>query len=498
MLQLTIRDLSFTHEGSYTPVFDRLTVQLDTSWRLGLIARNGRGKTTLLHLLEGRYTYQGSINCPLLPVYFPFSVPDQGLRALEVAQQCAPESAAWQLERELRLLRVPEDGLERPFATLSQGEQTKVLLAALFSREDVYPLIDEPTNHLDVHGRQQVADYLRRKDGFLLVSHDRAFLNRCVDHVLSLNRADVWVMQGDYDAWEERLRLHNETEQARNEELQRDIKRLEASARRTAAWSNQAEKGKFHVSPSEVAAVDRGYVGAKAAAVMKRSQSTLRRREKALEEKRSLLHNVEQVGTLKLPVLHHPKDVLVSVQNGCIAYDACVIQEGMTFVLRRGDRMAITGSNGSGKSSLLRALAGDGGALQGRVALASGLQISYVPQRIDMLRGSLRTFIEKAGVDETLFKAILRNMDFSRELFDLSLEQMSQGQKKKVLLARSLCTPAHLYIWDEPLNYIDVYSRIQLEQLLVQSQPTLLLVEHDARFLERVCNCPEAHLATRS
>ena len=225
-MQLKITNLSFTHEGSYDPVFTGLNFLADTSWRTGLIARNGRGKTTLLHLLAGRMPYQGRIECPLTPVYFPFTVEDPSQLTLFVMQQAAPDSADWQLLREMRLLRVDEDVLYRPFDTLSQGEQTKALLAALFSREDAYPLIDEPTNHLDIHGRELVADYLRRKDGFLLVSHDRAFLNRCIDHVVAINKSDVWVMQGNYDAWEARFNGQNAYEQARNEDLKRDIRRL--------------------------------------------------------------------------------------------------------------------------------------------------------------------------------------------------------------------------------------------------------------------------------
>ena len=494
-MQLKIQDLSFTYEGSYTPVFDHVNISWDTSWHLGLIARNGRGKTTLLRLLEGRYSYRGRIDCPLTPVYFPFDVADTEQLTLFVMQQAAPDSQDWQLIRELNQLRVDEDVLYRPFNTLSQGEQTKALLAALFSREDAYPLIDEPTNHLDAHGRALVADYLRRKEGFLLVSHDRAFLNRCIDHVVSLNRADIWVMQGDYDAWEARLNLQTETEQARNEELRRDIRRLEESARRTAEWSAAAEKGKFHIAPSVTAAVDRGYVGAKAAAVMKRSMNTLRRQERAIEEKKTLLHNVERVGELKLTTLRHPKDVLVSVQEASVVYDQRTVCEDIGFQVRRGDRVALTGPNGCGKSSILKTLVGEGDALRGQVHLASGLIVSYVPQQTGGLHGDMRAFIQQSGADETLFKAILRNMDFTRDLFDRPLEQMSQGQKKKVLLARSLCTPAHLYIWDEPLNYIDVFSRVQLEELIRDSGPTILLVEHDVRFLENVCTRPAIALA---
>ena len=482
LMQVSIRNLSFTYDGSYTPVFENVSFNFDTSWRLGLIGRNGKGKTTLLRLLQKLHPYQGHIDMPLTPVYFPYPVDDMSANTREVMLQAAPDAAEWQLICELNQLDVDDSVLDRPFCTLSKGEQTKALLAALFAREDAYPLIDEPTNHLDAHGRALVADYLRRKDGYLLVSHDRAFLNRCIDHVLSLNRSDVWVMQGNYDTWEARLNQQNEYEQGRNEVLKRDIRHLEESARRTAEWSDRVEATKIGMGPC-----DRGAIGHKAAKMMARSLATRSRRERAIEEKRSLLHNVEKVGELKLTVLHHPKDVLISVTNGKVEYEGRVVCEGVNFVLRRGERVALTGPNGCGKSSILKALVGLGGSLSGDVSIAPNLVISYVPQQTDDLTGTMEDFISRSDIDETLFKAILRNMDFTRDLFERPLERMSQGQKKKLLLARSLCIPAHVYVWDEPLNYIDVLSRVQLEGLLLEYQPTMLLVEHDAVFLERVC-----------
>ena len=486
-MQVSIRNLSFTYDGSYTPVFENVSFNFDTSWRLGLIGRNGKGKTTLLRLLQKQHQYQGHIDMPLTPVYFPYPVQDDSQNTREIMLSAAPEAEEWQLICELNQLDVDDSVLDRPFRTLSKGEQTKALLAALFTREDAYPLIDEPTNHLDAHGRALVADYLRCKDGFLLVSHDRAFLNQCIDHVLSLNRSDVWVMQGNYDTWEARLNQQNEYEQGRNEVLRRDIRHLEESARRTAEWSSKAEKGKFHVAPSVSAVVDRGFVGAKAASMMMKSMNAVRRKERAIEEKRSLLHNVEKVGELKLTVLRHPKDVLISVVNGRVEYDGRVVCEDVNFILRRGERVALTGPNGCGKSSILKALVGAGGSLTGEISIAPNLVISYVPQQTDDLTGTMEDFISHSDIDETLFKAILRNMDFTRDLFERPLERMSQGQKKKLLLARSLCIPAHVYVWDEPLNYIDVLSRVQLEGLLIEYEPTMLLVEHDAVFLERVC-----------
>ncbi|MBE5802028.1 MAG: ABC-F family ATP-binding cassette domain-containing protein [Clostridiales bacterium] len=486
-MNITIQHLTYTYDGSADPVFEDLTARLDSTWRLGLTGRNGRGKTTLLRLLSGELDSSGRIHMPLSAVYFPFPVKDPGMTTMEVMRQAAPDTEDWRFICEWNQLFGSEEALERPFSTLSNGEQTKAQLCALFARDDVYPLIDEPTNHLDLHGRQQVADYLSRKDGFLLVSHDRDFLNRCIDHVMAMERAKITVMQGDYDTWEQAFDLQNESEAAQNETLRKDIARLGQSARRAAAWSANAEKGKFHVAESQVAALDRGYVGARSAAMMKRAKSIVRRREKEMAEKSKLLKNVEQVGELKLTTLRHPKQTLVSVQDGAIRYGERTVCDGIRFELRQGDRLALMGANGAGKSSVLKALCGIGNALTGSVSVASGLTVSYVPQSTEGLRGSMSQFIAANQLDETLLKAILRNMGLSREQFDRPLEYFSQGQKKKVLLAAGLCKPAHLYVWDEPLNYIDVLSRRQVEELILEYAPTLLIVEHDRMFLDKIC-----------
>ena len=124
--------------------------------------------------------------------------------------------------------------------------------------------------------------------------------------------------------------------------------------------------------------------------------------------------------------------------------------------------------------------------LRGTLEAASGLITSYVSQDTSFLKGSLRKFCEKQGLEQSLFFAILRQLDLGREQFVKQMEDFSEGQKKKVLIAASLLTPAHLYIWDEPLNYIDVFSRMQIEKLILDYKPTMLLVEHDVRFQEKV------------
>ena len=158
----------------------------------------------------------------------------------------------------------------------------------------------------------------------------------------------------------------------------------------------------------------------------------------------------------------------------------------MSFTLEQGDRVALIGKNGSGKTSLLRLLTDGTVPYVGEMHKASGLVISLVPQDISFLRGSLSRLIVEEDLDESLFKAILRKMDFARVQFEKNLEDLSQGQKKKVLLARSLCQRAHVYVWDEPLNYMDIYSRLQIEELIQQFAPTMLFVEHDQAFRENI------------
>lgn len=148
--------------------------------------------------------------------------------------------------------------------------------------------------------------------------------------------------------------------------------------------------------------------------------------------------------------------------------------------------MVLDGSNGSGKSSLLKLVVGEALEHTGIITMGSGLVISYVPQDTSHLQGTLSDFAKKSQIEEALFKAILRKLDFERSQFEKEIQDFSGGQKKKVLIAKSLCEQAHLYVWDEPLNFVDLYSRMQIEQLIREFSPTMLLVEHDQAFREAV------------
>ncbi len=182
---ITVTNLTFGYDGSYDMIFEHATFQIDTNWKIGLIGRNGRGKTTFLHLLLEKYEYSGTIVANTTFEYFPYPVDNTQMDTIEVIENICPNLAHGEIVRELSLLNVSDFVLYRPFATLSNGEQTKVLLAVLFLKENCFLLIDEPTNHLDTKARTAVSHYLKRKQGYLLVSHNRALLDACTDHILS-------------------------------------------------------------------------------------------------------------------------------------------------------------------------------------------------------------------------------------------------------------------------------------------------------------------------
>lgn len=488
MSLINVTNLTFAYDGSYDNIFENVSFQIDTDWKLGFTGRNGRGKTTFLNLLLGKYEYSGNIYAKVNFEYFPFEVKNKETNTIDVIEQICSEYVLWEVMRELSLLEVDDEVLYRPFNTLSNGEQTKVLLSTLFLKENSFLLIDEPTNHLDMNARRIVSDYLRSKRGFILVSHDRAFLDNCVDHILSINKTNIEIQKGDFSSWWANKEMQDSYELAENDKLKKDIKRLSTAAKRTADWSDRAEAKKIGFNPAqtEKSIGRRPYQGAKAKKMMSRSKAIMERQQSAIEDKSKLLKNIESSEKLKISQLDFHTDRLVELENISVFYGEKTACENVTFTILQGDRIALSGKNGSGKSSIIKLICGESISYAGTLRKSSQLKISYVSQNTTHLSGNLSDFARQNDIDESLFKTILRKLDFSRIQFEKDLSDFSEGQKKKVLIAKSLCDRAHLHIWDEPLNFIDVISRMQIESLLLEYRPTILFVEHDIEFCNNI------------
>lgn len=485
MSLINVTNLTFGYDGSYDNIFENVSFQIDTDWKLGFTGRNGRGKTTFLNLLLGKYEYSGTISAKANFEYFPFKVTNPENNTIDVIDSIYPDYLLWQVMRELSLLQVSEDVLYRPFNTLSNGEQTKVLLATLFFKENSFLLIDEPTNHLDMNAREVVSDYLNTKRGFILVSHDRAFLDNCVDHILSINKTNIEIQKGNFSSWWENKEMQDNFELAENEKLRKDIIRLSSAAKRTADWSDQVEKTKMGTKNSGLRP-DRGYIGHKSAKMMKRAKAIEARQQSAIDDKAKLLKNIESAGRLKISQIDFHADRLAELDKVSIFYGSKAACEDVSFIIEQGDRIALYGKNGSGKSSLIKLICGENITYTGTFRKASQLKISYVSQDTSHLSGNLTDYAADNDIDESIFKATLRKLDFLRVQFEKDMSDFSGGQKKKVLIAKSLCEKAHLHIWDEPLNFIDVISRLQIEELLLEYSPTILFVEHDSEFCKNI------------
>ena len=503
MAQIQVTDLTFSYEGSADEIFENATFNMDTDWKLGLIGRNGKGKTTLLDLFMGKHEYRGSISADTRFDYFPYRVAkeDLGKTAAELVETWKSQVEEWQVMKELGGLKMDTECLYRPFGTLSYGERTRVMLAVLFASENEFLLVDEPTNHLDMAARDIVKDYLCSKKGFILVSHDRDLLDGVCDHVLVLNRKTIEVQAGNFSSWWDNKEKQDAFRKSENEKHLKEIGKLKSAADRSSRWADKSENSKIGFDPvkdHDRSIATRSFIGAKTKKMQARVKSYEMRIDREIEEKEGLLADIEQEIDLKICPLRFHKETLIDAYELGLQYEGSArkLFEGLSFRVKQGERVVLSGENGSGKSTILRAIlqktdnkyaSGDTPILiSGRLDIPAGMVISYISQDTSFLSGTLKAFAAERGLDETLFLAVLRQLDLAREQFSKNMEDYSEGQKKKVLIAASLITPAHLYIWDEPLNYIDVFSRMQIEKLILKYEPTMLMVEHDIRFREKI------------
>ena len=511
--QININNLSFQYDTHGEDIFKNVSFNIDTDWKLGLIGRNGRGKTTFLKLLMGEYEYSGRISSTVKFEYFPIQVYNKNDTALEVVRNSIAPFTKYEkdmekycnlpdkidiygeilekyiyndgyiinelIEREVNKIGLGEDILARDFSTLSSGEQTKLLLVGLFLRKNHFLLIDEPTNHLDVEGREIVAKYLASKKGFIVVSHDRSFLDAVVDHILSINKANIEIQKGNFSSYQFNKDRVDEFEKAQNVKLQKDIQRLQKTAKQKSTWSHEIEAKKKGNGPC-----DRGFIGHKSAKMMKRAKCIEARQNKAIEEKSKLLKNLDVAEKLDLSKSRSSNLDVLEVHNLKINYGEEEIFKDISFNIKSGDRVWLCGKNGSGKSSIIKLIMGENIPHDGYIKKVDN--ISYISQDTSFLKGTLNDFAKSENIDMESIKRTLVKLGLKNTQFEKEINEWSEGQKKKLLIAKSLCEKAELYIWDEPLNFIDVISRMQIEDLILNEKPTMLFVEHDTSFGEKI------------
>ena len=408
--------------------------------------------TTFLNLLQGKLVGRGEIQTKLNFSYYPIRIKDPAnITLYELQDQIMFEQ--WKLERELNLMHVDSNLIWQSFNTLSGGEQTKILLALSFIDENSFPLIDEPTNHLDEESRQEICKYLtKHHKGYIVVSHDRNFLNQVTDHVLAIENTEIHLYQGNYATYEQIKEARDEFNREKNEKIAGEIKNLHNQKEQFYHWAQKIEARKNLGQKTQYilnrrARVNKAAIGHAAAKMMKKSITRRNRMDKKIEEKEGLMVNIEDI----------PKLTMNFQSNYHSAF--------LKFLLNK----VSANSNG-------------------RCELTNGLRISYLPQDLTIYQGSLKNFAlhQKLSYEDLL--NILKKMGFPHTNFNVPIEEMSMGQQKRIALAKSLLEPADLYLWDEPANYLDVFNQDQLINLLQEVKPAMLLIDHDQYFIEQVAD----------
>lgn len=516
MSKIIISDLNFSYKEYYQPIFNNVNLSIDTNWKLGLIGRNGRGKTTLLRLLHGEIEPdRGKIAKDVITELFPFPVNMNFRSTLDVVKENIGMirtmenrmekiladidgegsskdnrmeeyqrilddyldldgfSIESKIKKELNLMQLPERLLSQDYDFLSGGEKTKLQIITLFLRKNAYVLLDEPTNHLDLEGKQVLSAYLQNKSGFLIVSHDRAFIDEVVDHVLSINKANIALEKGNYSSWKRNKEMLEEYEFRTKVRLEREVEALENVSIRTRSWAVVAEKEK-----NPYATHNRGN-GTRAAKFMRQAKTAEQNIQYNLNEKKNLLKNYEVTADLILKKQDTRASCLVSGYDVSFGYTEDPLFEKVNFHINKGDRVWIRGNNGKGKSTLLKLIGRR--ILCNRLLFAEGIIMETAYQEPLWTEGYVNDLIKDAET-RSRFLDICHRLDVSYDVLKRPLETFSSGEQKKIDTARALASPCHLLLLDEPLNFMDIYFREQLENAILKYTPTIVFVEHDEQF----------------
>jgi len=474
MALLTVTDVSVGFSGP--PLIDDVTFQIEAGQRIGLLGRNGAGKTTLLRLLSGDVEPDSgdvrvsrSVRVRLLAQDVP-----QGISGSvrEVIESDLPKDAAdpesgqeWKKEQKLDqvLTRMSLDGTAQ-FKTLSSGMKRRVLLArALVSKPDVL-LLDEPTNHLDIDSIRWLEEFLGRTEMTLVfVTHDRTFLRSVARRILEIDRGRIFDWSCDYATFLKRKEAELAAESHQNSEFDKVLAQEEI-------WVRQGVKER-----------------------RKRNQGRVRRLEEMRQSRRD---RREKVGRVQVQIQEGQRsgNLVAEVKGLSFSFGDLSIVKDFSTAIMRGDKIGIMGSNGVGKTTLMRLLLGELDPREGSVRLGTNLEIAYFDQLRDQLREDA-TIQEAVGdgydtvrVDGRSQHIVgyLQNFLFTPDRVRTPISLLSGGERNRVLLARLFSKPANVLVLDEPTNDLDTETLELLEARLVDYKGTVLLVSHDRSFLNNV------------
>lgn len=468
---LKLQDVRY--EIKDTLLFEHVTGTVKQGEVIGIIGRNGAGKSTLLQLIQGA----------LLPTAGVI----QGLSAVKITiveQELAHFDKPAISAREADLLakwQVPN----RSFAALSGGEKLKMRLAEGFAQNAQILLLDEPTNHLDEQSTafliKQVQNY---KGTIIVVSHDRYFLDRVATKIWSIEEQSLIEHYGNYTSYMAEREHRRLTQQRAYEKQQKNIDRIEAQMQELTSWS---QKG--HAQSTKLEGF-KEYHRVKAKRLDAQVKSKKRRLEAELAKARVEAVEPEADIRFSLNTNQRVGKRLLESKHLSLSFGDRTLLKDVSITAQFGDKIAITGKNGSGKTSFLKVLLGKLEA-EGEVWLSPAATIGYLTQEVFDLpldQTPEQYFYQETFEERGKVRNLMKNLGFTPTHWTSAIGKMSMGERVKCKLMAYILEDKNVLLLDEPTNHLDLPSREQLERTLAQYNGTLLVVSHDRYFLEKVTN----------
>jgi len=475
MALISLQDVSIGFGGPR--LLEEINLQIESGEWVGVLGRNGMGKSTLLKLINGDVLpHSGTIarQQEIRVAYLPQEVP-QGLsgRVREIIESGLEavtsgnldDEHQWQRQHQVeKILSRMELDPEARFEVLSAGLKRRVYLARGLARNPDLLLLDEPTNHLDINSIDWLENFLKRWGGTLLfVTHDRVFLQRLATRIVELDRGKLFDWDFDYSTFVKRKEEMLSAEQSQNAVFDKKLAQEEQWIRKGIEARRTRNEGRVRA---------------------------LKRLREMRRERRELSGKVR----MQISTENRSGRLVIEAENVSYSFGDKNMIQNFSITIQRGDKIGIVGPNGSGKTTLLRILMGELPPLLGEVRHGTNVEMAY----FDQLRAQLdesKSVLDNVGQgrDTITVNGRARNLMgyledflFTRDRARAPISALSGGERNRLLLARLFTQPANLLILDEPTNDLDIDTLEVLEDLLLEYDGTLLLVSHDRAFLNNI------------
>jgi ATP-binding cassette subfamily F protein 3 len=474
---------------------DSGTVQLAPGLRVGYLAQglDAPPTATVASLLEAALGTAEQVEAELAHAALALAqtptVPhiqekyEAALTRLQSYEENADPARVALILRRLGLSAVPH---EQTVSSLSGGQKTRLSLALVLLGQPQLLLLDEPTNHLDLEMLAWLENWLAEFRGaVLLISHDRAFLDASVNRILELDALTHTVKScaGNYADYLEQKQAEIEQQWQAHSDWQTEVARLRDAARHLRGLTKMRKGGKADDGDKFA----KGFFSDQTTQMVKKAKNVERRLERLAQDERAA--KPKRQWTLKLEFGEAPasgRDVLI-LENVSVGYGAPLL-ENINLQVRHGERVALIGPNGSGKTTLVRTLLNELTPLAGRVRLGANVRVGYFAQEHSALNAELSalTTLQKfSNQPETELRAFLHFFLFEGDEVFTPVNELSYGERARLVLATLVVQGCNFLVLDEPLNHLDIASRERFEQALTQFEGTALVIAHDRYFIER-------------